>query len=101
MALAAFASQSNAGAFLGDFVDMVTHDDRTTQQDVGRVIVALLEEWASAFDRREYDDRNVHLCRFAKVAMEDAGWCSKLPKVPDPDFFSRSRPKGGASNGGL
>ena len=53
-----------------EFVAEVTRDHRTIQQNVGRVIVALLEEWARACDDGEFDARNEGICQFAKAAIQ-------------------------------
>ena len=69
-ALADFGTLWNLGSDRDEFVAEVTRDHRTIQQNVGRVIVALLEEWARACDDGEFDARNEGICQFAKAAIQ-------------------------------
>lgn len=48
------------------FVDYILADHRTLQQNMGRIVIKLIEGWAEMYDNGRYDLRNEGTVEFAK-----------------------------------
>lgn len=57
------------------FVDEVTTDHRTLQQNTFNLICVLIQEWASRADNGNYDARNEYTVKTCKEILE------KVPQV--------------------
>ena len=65
------------GEVIQGFVEAVIYDHRTLQQGVGRLVRALLTEWAAEYEKGHYDERNQATLTWAHEAVQ-AG----LPYLP-------------------
>ena len=53
-----------------DFVETVVSDHRTLQQDMFKMFLGCIQEWAVAHDNDRYDARNEYTVKASKVMME-------------------------------
>ena len=71
--LGTFASGSMYGAGPSskreEFSSLITREHRTIQQNIGRVVIQLLEAWSEQFNDGVFDARNEAICKFAADAI--------------------------------
>jgi len=56
-----------------DLAHLLATDHRTLQQTMGRLVVALIAEWAEAYDTHQFDDRNEGTVKWAAEVQAKVG----------------------------
>jgi tRNA 2-selenouridine synthase SelU len=77
VAVQLMAAVNNMTFNVDEFVAVVTNDHRTLQQTMGRVVFALIAQWADDYKEGRFDLRNE-----ATLAA-----CDEIMEKVDEDFF--------------